>query len=240
MQKRNSLIILVVFVLSISGLYAQNTGFMGKRVMVNMGAELSPAWFRADYDKFKYLSFNVIYSPSIEVITHKSGTAGVVYHYLKTRYNTPLILETEDIYWSWDIKEEQLKSHGFGIFYKQYFGGLDGRAPIGAYFKAQFDGFFFKCPSSSENRTLMMSDKLFAMKFEFGRDFLLFNRLHLSSGFSIGIPFGGYKVLFGNDLDGIIGSINPVGEFPINEYARTRILSAYWIGFTVGVGFLAF
>jgi len=211
MQKRNSLVMLVVFVLSISGLYAQNTGFMGKRVMVNMGAEFSPV-FRNFYinDDFKYFHFNCILSPNIEVITTKRATAGVVYHHFSTEYNP------------FGDEAERLKTHGFGVFYKFLIG--DGRrALVGPYIKAQFDGFFFECPDGVST----VSGNLFAVKVELGKDFLFFNRLHFSSGVAFGVPFGGYKTMFDN------------GEI-VSDYAKTRLVGAYWFGLTVGVGFLAF
>ena len=212
MQKRNSLIVFVVFVLSMSGLQAQNTGFMGKRVVLNMGAEFSPVFRNRiiHEEPFKYFQFNYILSPNIEVITTKRATAGVVYHYFRTQYE-PFWEESED-----------LTTHGFGVFYK--FSIADGRrALIGSYLKAQFDGFFFECPDEAST----LSDKLFAVKVELGKDFLLFNRLHLSSGISLGMPFSGYRV------------IADAGR-SASDFAKTRIFGAYWFGFTVNVGFLAF
>jgi hypothetical protein len=222
MRKRNNLWILVVFFLSMSALTAQNTGYMGKRVIVNMGAEFSPL-FRTFYvlDDFKYFKFNCILSPNIEVIATRRATAGVVYHYFNTVYNP---------YWD---ESEDLTTHGFGVFYKFSIAG-ERRALIGTYLKAQLDGFFFKCPEGASTA----SDNLFAVKIELGKDFLLLNRLHLSSGVSFGLPFGGYKALsYDNDF---IGGIAGYGLEPINEYARSRIFGAYWFGFTVGIGFLAF
>ena len=239
MGKRNSFLLFVVLMCATSSLSAQNTGFMGKRFLFNMGAEFSPAPFRPVCDinfKNRYLKFNCILSPSIEIITTKRGTTGLVYHYLGTKYNTPLkerSLFEEDI-----TVVEDLKAHGFGIFYKVYFG--DGRAPIGSYFKTQFDGFFYKCPISYEDRITQKSDQLFAMKIEFGHDFLFFNRLRLSTGFSFGLPFGGFKGLE-YDNGGWAEIFNWNDEsLELHQYARSRIFGAYWIGFTVGVGFLAF
>jgi len=208
------IVVVVVFVLSISCLHAQNTGFMGKRVIINMGAEFSPV-FRNSYvhDQFKYFQFNCILSPNIEVITTKRATAGVVYHHFRTKYE-PFWGESED-----------LTTHGFGVFYK--FSIANGkRALVGPYLKAQFDGFFFNCPSYNDEIT-EMSDRLFAVKVELGKNFLLFNRLHLSSGVSFGVPFGGYKV------------ITDAGK-SVSDFAKTRILGAYWFGLTVNIGFLAF
>jgi len=157
MARRRNNFLLFVFLCFAWGLTAQNTGYMGKRVIVNMGAELSPAWRRPVSEKLtfdsKYLSFNAILSPNIEIIAHKTGTVGLVYHYLNTRYNTPFkedgyfeFISLDSIYEKPDIVEK-LTAHGFGIYYKQYMRFADGRSPMGAYIKLQFDGFFFQCPT---------------------------------------------------------------------------------------------
>ena len=213
MQKRNNLLLFMVLVLSMNALTAQNTGYMGKRVVFNMGAEFSPV-FRNFYvhEDFKYFQFNCILSPNIEVITTKRATAGVVYHYFNTVYEP---------FWDDDLSDN-LTTHGFGVFYKFSIGG-ERRALIDTYLKTQFDGFFFKCPDGATT----ISDKLFAVKIEFGKDFLLLNRLHLSSGVSFGLPFGGYKAVLDNGKT-------------VNDFAKTRIFGAYWFGFTVNIGFLAF
>ena len=249
MRKRNNFILFMVLLCTTSCLSAQNTGYMGKRIVFNMGAEFSPAWFRPACDinfKNRYLRFNTILSPSVEIITSQRGTLGLVYHYLGTKYNTPLkeheyggIIYLDSVYEDELPVVEDLKAHGFGIFYKAYLG--NGRSPTGTYLKAQFDGFFYKCPSSYEDRTTKISDQLFAMKIEFGNDFLLFNRLRLSTGLSFGLPFGGFKGL-GYDNPWMITEIFNWNEedLELRQYARSRIFGAYWIGFTVNIGFLAF
>jgi len=223
-----------------SCLSAQNTGFMGKRFLFNMEVKFSPAWVLPNFSENpnfqgKWYSFDYTLSPNVEFILHKKGTLGLVYHYLGTRYRTQ-IMDTgyvEDDWWGNNVtyKIENLKAHGFGIFYKAYFG--EARAPAGLYFKTQFDGFFFKCPN--EERTGTMSDQLFGTKIEFGNDFLFFNRLHLSTGFSLGITFGGFVG------DGLFSHLaGGFGIVPPNLDARSKILGTYWLGFTVGIGFLAF
>jgi hypothetical protein len=263
--KRNNLLLIVVLLLLIPCLTAQNTGYMGKRVIFNMGTEFSPAWKRPACNvnfQNKYLRFNTILSPNVEVIVHKRGTAGVAYHYLNTRYNTPMTEEggmwlrfhngkTIDSFYSNEPFVDGLTAHGFGIFYKQYMKFADGRSPVGPYIKLQFDGFLFKCPdgylynrqlvqiSDKEYTFVKVSDQLFAAKIEIGNDFLLFNRLRLSTGFSFGLPFGGFKGLYyDNDIFKFFK--DGYEHVPINEYARSRIFAAYWLGFTVNIGFLAF
>jgi len=248
----------IVLLCSISCLTAQNTGYMGKRVIVNMGTEFSPAWKRPNFANnpnfhYKWYSFNYILSPGIEIIVHKRGTVGAVYHYLNTKYNTPRTKEGGKWFFILDTKGQisdsiyfdkpsvdNLTAHGFGIFYKQYMKYADGRAPAGPYIKLQFDAFFFKCPDTYfYDRTFnMVPDQLFAAKIEIGNDFLLFNRLRLSTGFSFGLPFGGFKGLYyDNELFDMLKTGSE--HVPINEYARSRILGAYWLGFTVNIGFLA-
>jgi len=258
----------IVLLCSISCLTAQNTGYMGKRVIVNMGTEFSPAWKRPNFANnpnfhYKWYSFNYILSPGIEIIVHKRGTVGAVYHYLNTKYNTPMTKEgglwvffmpdatgkiSDSIYLDKPFVDN-LTAHGFGIFYKQYMKYADGRAPAGPYIKLQFDAFFFKCPDTYFNDRfnklsdkglafVMVPDQLFAAKIEIGNDFLLFNRLRLSTGFSFGLPFGGFKGLYyDNELFDMLKTGSE--HVPINEYARSRILGAYWLGFTVNIGFLA-
>ena len=248
MLKRNSLIVFMVFVLSMPCLTAQNTGYMGKKVIVNMGTEFSPAWARpnfSDNSKFqkRWFSFNYILSPGIEIIVSKGGTAGIVYHFLHTKYNTPFKKDFDDIIWidsNYEKKPpvvENLSAHGFGIFYKQY---IHGRAPLDTYFRFQFDGFFYKVPSSYEDRNSTITDQLFALKIEFGNDFLLFDRLRLSTGFSFGLPLGGFKGLGYDNEWGDIFNLRATSHEDIREYARSRIFGAYWLGFTVSIGFLAF
>ena len=77
---------------------------------------------------------------------------------------------------------------------------------------------------------------LFGFKVEYGYDFLLFDRLKLSTGISLGTTFGGYKAKLNDWLDSYgnddIESIESV------EYGKTRLLNAYWFGLKIGIGIL--
>ena len=243
MKKRGFLFCLIIL-LGVSILQAQNGSFMGKRFIFNMGASFSPAWIQPSiwYDgsgdsKAPWYAFNYTLSPNIEIIAWKLGTVGVGYHFFKTKYEYEYFVPQENgssnyyDYGSGEFKQEllDLTSHGFGVYYKQYFASRS-RAPMGTFMKFQLDGFFFKYPLSYESRT-MTNGNLFAFKFELGRDFLFFNRLRFSTGLSLGIPFGGYKVLFDKYV---------FADVPIEESVKTRILGHYWLGFTVNIGLLAF
>lgn len=206
----------------------------------------------------KYLGLNYIVSPSIEAIVWRKGTVGAGYNFYKSPFDgyTPRwvdyystdgynVIYNFDEYFDYRFTGNII-AHGFNVFYKQYLG--DTRAPMGPYIKFVFDGFFYKFDHHDENGNTVPSDvimsypemavnqgSLFGMKFEFGRDYLLFKFLRLSTGVSIGTTFGGYKC------------VSIIDEYPEhvedktpNNYARNRILGAYWFGLKVGVGFLTF
>jgi hypothetical protein len=233
-----------------SSLYAQNSGFMGKRIVFNMGTAFSPAWLKpnfADNEKYqcKWYSFNYTLSPNVEFITWKMGTVGLAYHYFNTKYHyggEEIVYRenhtnNNDIVYNYIGGIEDLKSHGFGIFYKQYM-GQKAYAPMGSYFKLQFDGFFYKRINTYSDKTLV-NDRLFAFKIEFGQDYLFFNILRLSTGVSLGVPFGGFKTMFFTyeKSENYYYSLN---IHPMEEYVKGRILSHYWLGFTVSIGVIPF
>ena len=247
MKKQGLILFCIIVLLGTSQLQAQ--GFMGKRVMFNMGASLSPAWFNPsalneDPQELVWHAFNYTLSPNVEVIAWKLGTVGASYHFFKTKYFYHYLIKTadgdkyrQDTY-AERLKLEDLTSHGVGLFYKQYFPSRS-RAPMGTFMKFHLDGFFFKHPISYTDQT-MKNSSLFAFKIEFGKDYLFFDRLRFSTGFSLGIPFGGYDALLESNesIENIMMYLGDVK--PVESYAKTRILGHYWLGFTVSIGFLAF
>jgi hypothetical protein len=100
----------------------------------------------------------------------------------------------------------RIKSHGCHVFYKQYVG--DTYAPLGHYLKFTFDAFFNKhvfndvLPDTlitlgyaDDQRFSQTPQKSmrFGFKVEYGYVFLLFNRLKLSTGSSLGTTFADIK-----------------------------------------------
>lgn len=205
-----------------------------------------------------YLGLNYFLSPNIEAIVWNKGTVGAGYNY----YNTP-IGGTISRYFEKNryIIEDynftgKLTAHGFNVFYKQYLG--DTRAPMGYYLKFTLDGYFYKyaCneklptwtqyyethPDPTGNFVPVLKDgkgSIFGMKAELGYDYLFFNRLRLSMGFTVGSTFGGYNWL---NLKSKISLYDneSTANLNVNNYVRYRILGAYWFGIKVGVGILAF
>jgi hypothetical protein len=245
--------------------YTQNTGYMGKHFLLNAEANFSPAYFNSNsYGKslvhnLDYSAFNFILSPSVEAIVWKKGTVGAGYNFFTSYYraNYQILLDDEaDIgnviylnkYMFYD-PTYRIKSHGCHLFYKQYIG--DTYAPLGHYLKFTVDVFFNKhvfndvLPDTlialgyaNDSRFLKTPQKsmLFGFKVEYGYDFLLFNRLKLLTGISLGTTFGGYKAKLNDWLDSY-GNDDIEGIESV-EYGKSRLLNAYWFGLKVGIGIL--
>ena len=247
---------------------AQNTGYMGRYVLFNAEVSLSPSWFHPNpltealAERFpdsksarKYLGLNYFVTPNIEAIVWKKGTVGAGYNFYKSPFDgsSPRWVEYQDhqgYYYSEELYEYDftgtITAHGFNVFYKQYLGNT--RAPMGPFLKVVFDGFFYNIDHHDRGGNTVHPDvitaypdmgvnhgSLFGLKLELGRDYMLFNFLRLSTSLSVGTTFGGFKSI------AIVDKYpdHPYGHTP-NSYARNRILSAYWFGLKVGVGFLTF
>jgi hypothetical protein len=224
--------------LCVSGLAQGNGSFMGRRMLFNFAVNFSPAWgnpnfFNNSSHWQKYYAFNYDISPGMEVIAWKKGTVGAVYHWFKTKFDYPLDVNSLNDY---SIMVAPLNVHGIGIYYKQYI-GRKARAPIGAYWRFQLDGFFYSAHALTGN--------LFAFKTEFGHDFLFFDRLHVSTGFSFGLPFCRLRYAnYGNDssFPFFMRVMNIFNEESgtLNDYANARLSGHYCIGFVLSIGLLTF
>jgi len=233
--------------------YTQNTGYMGKHFIISMDASFSPAYSRPNFyehsvvDNADYFAFNCFLNPTIEAIVWKKGSVGLGYNHFSSYYNAEIYL-TDDVFSTLDYNFlYHLKSHGFTLFYKQYVG--DNIAPLGHYFKFYVDGLFFNYQFTDELSQEIIdlgydtdsrfsrtphNGNLFGVKVEYGYDFLFWDCLKISSGLSIGTTFGGYKETFFSDFSDVFSSNRTE---PL-EYAKTRILGAYWIGMKLGIGLL--
>ncbi|MDR2867937.1 MAG: hypothetical protein LBV46_00145 [Bacteroidales bacterium] len=241
---KNRLQIILIFsliIFSFSELFAQKNGsYMGNRVLFNFGTELSPAWSKPNFFKNsehwrKYYSFNYVISPGIEIIAHKRGTVGAVYHYCTSRFDYKY--DDGNAYWYENrlTAVGDLTSHGFGVFYKQYFGNYS-RAPFGAFIKFQFDGFFYKaqCPLPYPE---VVTGKMFGLKIAIGHDFLFFDRLKVSTAFSIGTPLSNWSGLLRSSKFFGIGLDRGAS---VNDYIDSRIFGLYFFGCEMNIGLLAF
>ena len=223
-MKRNIIILMMLVGLS-TGLFSQNTGYMGKRFLINTDIVLSPSYFKPSITNNEpgYLSFNYIFSPNIEIIAWKRGTVGFVGHQISSRYNSSKYDYNEICYEYRGTDTYDLSAWGYGIFYKQYF--KRSRAPMGSYIKFEFDFFHYKY-----NLELVNPEKSFmsGMKVEFGRDYLFFNRLRCSIAYSMGFTFQGMENVFTHSSS---------SHF---DAAQGKMAAMYWLGFKFGIGALAF
>jgi len=259
-------ILLIIVAASLSSANAQMYNFLGNHVILNMEGYFSPAWFNPNpvssgWDiseaAQRYLGVNYFLSPNIELMVWEKGTVGVGYNY----YNSPFkgydnrLRIGHQYYGSVDWREAELYgnvlAHGFNVYYKQYIG--DRFAPLGHYFKFVLDGYFYRYKMDTEGLLMGIIEgtqepyeeiienkgNLFGLKVEYGYDFIVLNRLKLTVGASVGSTFGGYKVL-GAKLKDKFSYYNEPLDTHFDDFARERILGAYWFGLKLGIGFIAF
>ncbi len=242
--------------------------FLGNHVILNIEGYFSPAWLNPNPVSSnwnigkaaqRYLSLNYILSPNVEMMVWKKGTVGVGYNF----YNSPfkgidrriLIGHQYDWYTDWLQTElyGNIIAHGCNVYYKQYVGNRF--APLGHYLKFQLDGFFYRYKMDTEGVLMKIvtgttetesykdifenKGNIFGMKFEYGYDFILLNRLKLTLGASLGTTFGGYRVAF-SDMKKEISIYYEQPTLKYDNYARSRILGAYCFGLKLGIGFIPF
>lgn len=259
-------ILLLIITAGLATASAQMYNYLGNHIILNMEGYFSPAWLnpnpmtpylntQAEMVQ-RYLGLNYFLSPNIEMIVWKKGTAGVGYNY----YNSPFKGSDIRVLWKdneWGYTDfyecpGNITAHGFNVFYKQYVG--DRFAPLGHYLKFIFDGYFYHYrmdaaisqvwPNEDVSRDeipaiLENKGSLFGMKVEYGYDFVVVNRLKLNVGASLGTTFGGYKMPLAKVRDKASYYNDPL-DVHFDDYARTRILGAYWFCVKLGVGVIAF
>jgi len=260
-RKKNmkKIIIAIIITTSLATANAQMYNFLGNHVILNMEGYFSPAWINPnpvssgwDVDDAvkRYLGLNYFLTPNIELMVWKKGTVGVGYNYYNSPFKgTDIRAVINNSYWNEGYGN--VTAHGFNVFYKQYIG--DRFAPLGHYLKFIFDGFFYQykmdvspsqvhpngVPYSEIPAILENKGSLFGLKVEYGYDFIVLNRLKLTLGAGIGTTFGGYKVMAAKIKDKMSYYSEPL-ELHFDDYARARILGAYWAGVKLGIGFIAF
>lgn len=191
---------------------AQNVGFIGRRFIVNADLSLSPAFTLPNFisNEGKYWHFNYNFSPGFEIIAGQKITVGPYFNFFTTAFRS------KDYY--------DLTAMGAGAFFKIYL-GKNAVAPLGRYFRVQFDWFSYNYKRQGVDN-ISPREHIFGVKIEYGRDFILCQRLKLNYGFFLGATTAGYNFF---DYDMII-----------QETAKTRILAHYAVGLKLGIGFVAF
>jgi len=231
-MKLKIFLLTLILVVSSTG-FSQNVGFMGKRLIVNADGVFSTAFSNPNMNGNNgFFSYNWMISPNLEVITHNKGTLGAVFNYFQTSFFAPYYCgDWGNICYS--DKATGINVLGAGIFYKQYL-GRNSAAPYGTFIKFQFDWLGYDIMREYD----IMLEQLYSLcfKIEMGKDYLFFNRLRVSWGFSVGVPFYGNEHIeetpFGSRSSGLFSFES--------ASAKERIFYHYMFGFRIGVGFLAF
>ena len=244
MKKYILLFILAAFSLSSK---AQGYNYMGKHVLFNAEGSISPAWLNPNpmtsvlanlesKHARRYLGLNYWLSPNVELMVWEKGSVGAGYNFYKSPFDGKEYIP--DAYgYSYDFVNYQgeILAHGFNVFYKQYVGNT--YAPLGHHFKFNFDGFFYSYYVPEMG--IYDKDMLFGFKVEYGYDFLLMNCLRLTLGASVGTTFGGYLTGI-REFNSDLSPFSYRTDLTYQNYARGRMLGAYWFGIRLGIGFLAF
>lgn len=259
-------ILLLIITAGLSTASAQMYNYLGNHVILNMEGYFSPAWLNpnpvsSNWDigekAQRYLGVNYFLSPNIELMVWKKGTVGVGYNY----YNSPFKgvdcrIRIWDQYYGYNdwIEAElfgNIIAHGFKVYYKQYVGNTF--APLGHHIKFVFDGFFYHYKMNTDGvrfgilsttqepfeEIVENKGSLFGVKFEYGYDFIVWNRLKLTLGASLGTTFGGYEVAF-TKIKNRMSFNYEESTLRYDNYARSRILGAYCFGLKLGVGLIPF
>ncbi|MDR1758407.1 MAG: hypothetical protein LBR51_05575 [Bacteroidales bacterium] len=246
------LLFVSILFLSANPACAQGNGsFTGKRVLFNLSATFSPAWFNPNFFNNskhweKYYAFNYMLTPSMEVIAWRYGTIGTHYHWFETKCNYFVnLLE----WWNTYSEVAPMTVHGVGCFYKQYF-GENSRAPLGWYAKIQGDILFARANiwqpdiieqetysgtyftySETEGQTVDVQKIVGSLAFEIGYDFLFFDRLRINTAFFAGLPLCKWKL---SEHEGSSQSLT------YEESVARRLIMHYALGMKMSIGFLAF
>lgn len=243
MKKIISLLLLTVALCT--QVNAQGYNYLGKHVLFNANVTVSPSWFNPNpmtpyltnlstHDQ-RYLGINYWVTPSVEAIVWEKGSVGVGYNFYKSPFKGKIAdLVNNYSYYDYHDFTGMITAHGFNVFYKQYLGNTF--APLGHYFKFNFDGFFYNYSEIVPSVAPEGKDMLFGFKAEYGYDFLVFDRLRLSVGVSIGTTFNDFSLAFKQ----MVGENYSHYDYTISDYANSRMWMAYWFGIKLGVGFLAF
>lgn len=211
---------ILIFVLSFInvGLIAQNNGFLGKRVLFNMDVKVTPTFTApTNFGSYDIVSFDFTFSPNIECIIYKKGIAGLAFNYLSTQYQ-------------FDHRILPVQFSGGGIFYKQYLNRSSDyyQAPFGVYTAFRFDYLKYNCKTPDYYD---YSGTLFGFRAEIGVDYLLWNRVRLSWGLSVG---------FTNK--GVLSFLNIGNYYPLSFVSaiEDRMATNYLYHNKIGIGILLF
>ncbi|MCR4965416.1 MAG: hypothetical protein K6A41_07140 [Bacteroidales bacterium] len=279
------IVLLFVMVVVATVGYGQYYGLLGKRVIFNLEGTTSPAYLHSNlvtealinkYGEDKshgILSLNFFATPSVEVAVWKKGTVGAGYSF----FTSPFEGMQHDlysgqyqqgyqfpVYSDYSVFSGHVTAHGIQFYYKQYVGNTE--APIGHYFKFNFDLFLTKyimddVPDYATDSVPIIQQTLFYMpggeydpevkysleEIRTGKGKLFGLRVEYGYDFW---PLSFMKLSVGASLGTTFGGYRGIStkydgftdfsKRTFEGYSYGRILGAYWLQFKLGIGFSAF
>ena len=174
-------IIIVSFLITLSVLpaFSQTKGFMGKTFLFQADLYMSR---NKEYGLNTWNVFipRTIFSPGMEyVVGHKISVGGCV-NFFKYGFNPSSSIE----YMYQDSLPTKLFMNGLGasIYFKQYI-FRNSHAPYGSFIKIQLDTYGININTKNFGK---LSDDIMGLKFEFGYDYMIGNRIRISWGTYLG------------------------------------------------------
>ena len=178
-MKKIFLIFAIFFSIALFNLVsAQKVGYKGKRFLVNFDTKIGLEF--KDNDIFEFFlnpMFNFSYSPGVEYIISKNRSIGLTVNYFRDDFD---ITYSEENFF-----DLPFNCYGVGIFYKKYLNFQNSyyQAPFGIYMNIKFDymKYYLELPAYVNDHFV------YGGRFEMGVDYLVFDRIRLSWGVSLGL-----------------------------------------------------
>ena len=178
-MKFKIVILSFLITLSVLPVVSQAKGFMGKRILIQ--ADL----YMSRNKEYALNTWNVfiprtIFSPGMEyVIGHKISVGGCL-NFFKYGFNPTSSIE----YMYQDSLPTNLFMNGTGasIYLKKYIFKYS-HAPYGSFIKIQLDTYGININTKNFGK---LSDDIIGLKFEFGYDYIIGNRIRISWGTYLG------------------------------------------------------
>lgn len=206
--------------LSINTAVSQTKGFMGKRFLIQTDLYMS---------RNKEYSFNTwsifipraIFTPGVEYVIGKKQSVGLSLNLFRYGFNPSSSIE----YMYQDTLPKKLNMNGIGasLYFKKYI-FKNSHAPYGSFIKFQLDVNKIGIDAIHFGQ---LSDIIYGIKFEFGYDYMIGDRIRVSWGTYIG---------FTNELFRIFNT----QRVNILMTAERKFYKDFLIGTKISIGYLTF
>lgn len=178
MKKFILIFTLFVSIIFLNQAYAQKVGYQGKRFLFNFDTKIDLEFEELDMFELNLLpKFLFSFSPNIEYIILKNSSIGLAANYFSDNLSVN--------YLNQDYSNLPFTVVGGGIFFKHYLNKRDDfyQAPFGVYLNFRFDylKYYLEFP------TFVYDNFVLGTRVELGVDYLIFDRVRLSWGISLGL-----------------------------------------------------